>query len=235
MTIDTDLPPAPPVPPLGSTPRTTLTRLPDRAATDRAMLNDLLDEALLAHIAFADDGQPVVLPIACWRAGDHLYIHGARKTRFMQVLAGGAPASVAVTVLDGLVIARSTFNHSMNYRSAIIFGRFEPVDDPVAKAAALDAFMRHVVPGRDPHEPRPGSDQELKATHVLRIALDEVSVKWRAGPPGDQPQDMDRPVWAGVVPLALTAGTPITAPSAATRPVPPEFAAYRRPSGCARG
>lgn len=185
--------------------RTDLRRHPERASHDPADADAILDEALICHVAFVDDGQPVVLPIAFGRSGNSLFLHGSPRGRMMHVVASGAPISVSVSLLDGLVLATTAFEHSMNYRSLVVFGRGRIVDDPEEKRVALDAIVDHLVPGRRAHL-RPMTDNEVNATMVVAIPLDEVSVKIRTGPPGPSPE---WPVWTGVVPLAQTAGVPI--------------------------
>ncbi|WP_028455851.1 pyridoxamine 5'-phosphate oxidase family protein [Chitinilyticum litopenaei] len=189
------------------TPRTRIRRIPENAVYDRAALHAILDDGYLCHIAFADDSGAHCLPMAYWRSGEHLYIHGSNGSRLMKTLAGGAEVAIAISHLDGLVLARSAFNHSMNYRSAVIYGRFEAIADETGKAAALDEFMHKLAPGRQ-HEARPGSRQELGATIVLRIPLDEAAAKVRSGGPEDDEKDMDIPVWTGVLPYATVRATP---------------------------
>lgn len=185
--------------------RTDLRRHPERASHDQADVDAILKEALICHVAFVDDGQPVVLPIAFGRSGDSLYLHGSPRGRMMQTVASGAPISVSVSLLDGLVLATTAFEHSMNYRSLVVFGRGRIVDDPEEKRVALDAIVDHLVPERRAHL-RPMTDKEINATMVVAIPLDEVSVKIRTGPPGPSPE---WPVWTGVIPLTQIAGAPI--------------------------
>ncbi|MFC3676813.1 pyridoxamine 5'-phosphate oxidase family protein [Ferrovibrio xuzhouensis] len=186
--------------------RSRVKRVPDRGHYDADTIHAILDAAWLCHVGFIQDGQPVVIPTACWREGEHLYIHGSTKSRMALALAGGLPACVTVTLLDGLVLARSAFHHSMNYRSVVAFGRFEKLDD-TAKIAALRTFTEHLAPGRWA-EIRAPNKQEAKGTMVLRMPLDEASAKIRRGPPKDDEEDMTLPVWAGVLPLAQGYGTP---------------------------
>ncbi|WP_321816881.1 MULTISPECIES: pyridoxamine 5'-phosphate oxidase family protein [unclassified Paraburkholderia] len=183
------------------TPRTRVRRIAERAQYDRDTLYAILDAAYVCHVAFADDHGVHCIPTACWREGDHLYIHGSNGSRMLKLAADGAQVCVTITHLDGLVLARSAFNHSMNYRSAMIYGAFEVVANE-HKAAALDAFMEHIAPGRL-HEARAGNRNELAATTVLRLPLDESVAKVRAKGPEDDEEDLDRPVWAGVLPMAL--------------------------------
>jgi nitroimidazol reductase NimA-like FMN-containing flavoprotein (pyridoxamine 5'-phosphate oxidase superfamily) len=190
------------------TERTQVRRLPQRAAYDRDTVYRILDEGLVCHIGFVEEGRPVVIPTGYGRKDDTLYIHGSTASRMFRTLAAGAEVCVTVTLLDGLVLARSAFHHSMNYRSVIIFGRASVIDDPVAKLAALEAFTEHVVPGRW-LEIRPPSEQELQATMVLAIPLKEASAKVRTGAPHDDEEDYALPVWAGVLPFSNATGEPL--------------------------
>ncbi|WP_028225566.1 pyridoxamine 5'-phosphate oxidase family protein [Paraburkholderia ferrariae] len=187
--------------------RTRVRREAHRGLYDKATLHAIVDAAWLCHIAFADDHGVHCIPTACWREGEYLYIHGSNGSRMLKVAEAGAQVCVTITHLDGLVLARSAFNHSMNYRSAAIYGTFEVVSAE-HKAAALDAFMERLAPGRG-GEARPGNSKELAATTVLRISLAEAASKVRTGGPNDDEEDLDRAVWAGVLPMAL-------------RPLPPE-------------
>lgn len=187
--------------------RTRITRKPDRGTDARAALNSLLDDVRVAHVAFVRHGYPVVLPMAFGRDGIRLYLHGSTGAGAFLAARGGLEVSVAVTHLDGLVFARSTFDSSMNYRSAVVFGHATPVPDN-RKEAALRAVTEHLMPGRW-DEVRPPSAKELAATTVLELPLDEVSVKVRATGPGEAPDGgEDHTAWAGVVPLRTVAGTP---------------------------
>jgi nitroimidazol reductase NimA-like FMN-containing flavoprotein (pyridoxamine 5'-phosphate oxidase superfamily) len=189
------------------TERTEIRRLPKRAAYDRETVYRILDEGLVCHIAFIADGRPVVIPTGYGRKDDTLYIHGSTASRMFRTLAAGAEVCVAVTLLDGLVLARSAFHHSMNYRSVVIFGQASVIDDPAAKVEALRAFTEHVAPGRWP-EIRPPSRKELQVTMVLAIPLKEASAKVRSGPPIDDEEDYALPVWAGVLPFSDATGEP---------------------------
>ena len=190
------------------TERTTLRRLPDRGRHDREMIDAILDEALFCHLALVDpDGRPFVVPTIHARSGDHVYVHGSPASRTLRA-ASRVDCCVSVTLIDGLVLARSGFHHSMNYRAVVIYGRAERVDDPDEKRAALDTVVEHVVRGRTAHA-RGANDTELKGTLVLRLAIDEASAKVRSGGPLDDDDDMDLDVWAGVVPLHLVPGDPI--------------------------
>jgi nitroimidazol reductase NimA-like FMN-containing flavoprotein (pyridoxamine 5'-phosphate oxidase superfamily) len=193
------------------TERTRGHRLAKRACYERARVYEILDEGLVCHVSFVHEGHPVVLPTAHVRVDDHLYLHGSSKNRMLDVLAQGAPACVAVTLLDGLVLARSQFHHSMNYRSVVIFGRAEDVTDPDHKQRVLAALCDHLAPGRS-GESRPGTRQELAGTRVLALPIEEASAKCRSGPPIDGEEDLTSRFWAGVVPIALRAGPPLPAP-----------------------
>ncbi len=183
------------------TERTTLKRLPARGVYDRELVYQILDEGFICHAGFAVEGRPFVIPTGYARANDKLYIHGSQASRMLRTLQNGVDVCVTVTLLDGLVLARSAFHHSMNYRSVVVFGRAVLVDD-AEKIAALLAFSEHVIAGRwaDVRQP---TEQELKATTVLALPLDEVSAKVRTGPPLDDEEDYELPVWAGVIPLEL--------------------------------
>lgn len=195
--------------------RTTVRRSGERGHYDTATVHAIVDAAWLCHVAFTDTrGQEagsepfaVNLPTVCWRLGDMLYIHGSKGSPMMKRLASGVQACVAITHLDGMVLARSAFSHSMNYRSVVIYGAFEVVSD-AAKPAVLDALMNHIVPGRQ-HEVRPGDESELQATLVLGIALHEASAKVRNWGPRDKEEDADHPAWAGVLPLATQRLIPV--------------------------
>ena len=187
--------------------RTRVRRLPRRAAYDRATIDAILDEALVCHLAFAVDGQPYAIPTAFARIHEHVYVHGSSASRALRA-AGGAPVCFTATLLDGLVLARSAFHHSMNYRSVVVLGEAEEVTDEAERLAAMRALVERVEPGRWAAI-RPPSPQELKATTILRLALAESSAKIRTGPPIDDEEDLALPCWAGVVPLALTRGEPI--------------------------
>ncbi|MDZ7920989.1 pyridoxamine 5'-phosphate oxidase family protein [Rhodoferax sp.] len=188
--------------------RTRVRRIAENAHYDATTLHAILDAAYVCHVAFVDDKGTHCIPTACWREGEHLYIHGSNGGRLIKLLAQGTQACVTVTHIDGLVLARSAFNHSMNYRSAMVYGQFEKVDD---KAAALDTFMRHLAPGRE-HEARPGNDKELAATTVMRISLAEAACKVRTGGPNDDEDDMVVAAWAGVLPLVQQRGVPVADP-----------------------
>jgi len=193
------------------TDRTRVRRLPDRGRFDRATVHEVLDEAYLAHVGFVVDGEPRVLPMTYGRDGDVIYLHGAVGNAMLRASAD-AEVCVTVTLLDGLVLARSAFHHSMNYRSVVLLGTATRVDDDDEKRRALDAVVEHVLPGRSAVA-RPTNDAELRKTLVLRLPITEGSAKVRTGGPIDDPEDMDLPVWAGVVPLRLVADAPVQDPA----------------------
>ena len=210
------------------TDRTKLKRLPKRGHFDRETVNAILDEGFICHVGFVLDSQPFVIPTGYARVDDKLYIHGSQASRMLRSLAGGVDACVTVTIVDRLVLARSAFHHSMNYRSVLVFGRATLVDEPKEKYAALLALSEHIVPGRwaDVREP---NEEELKQTTVLCLPLAEASAKIRTGPPLDDEEDYALPMWAGIVPLKLTAGEPIKDPRlSAEIPVPDYAAHYKR-------
>jgi nitroimidazol reductase NimA-like FMN-containing flavoprotein (pyridoxamine 5'-phosphate oxidase superfamily) len=202
--------------------RTHIRRRPERAHYDFDTVAAVVDAAHFCTVAFNWDGSVHALPTAHWRDGTHLYIHGARASRLLAALTAGE-CCVTVARIDGLVFARTAFHHSMNYRSAVIYGRFEAVDDPQHKTTSLRAFIERLAPGRW-ETLRPISDKELAATTVLRLPLGEASVKIRDCGVKDDAEDMDWPVWAGVVPLDVVAGAPETDPGSVVREVPDALA-----------
>lgn len=189
------------------TERTKVRRLPKRGHYDRETIHAILDEALICHVGFVVDGSPVVIPTIHWREDDTLYVHGSSASRMLRSLKEGIDACVTVTLLDGLVLARSAFHHSMNYRSVVVFGKAREVDGD-EKLRALDSLVEHVMRGRS-RDVRPPNEIEMRATTVLALPLDEASAKIRTGPPVDDDEDYALPVWAGVVPMKLTRGEPI--------------------------
>ena len=193
------------------TERTKLKRLPKRGHFDRETVYGILDEGFICHVGFAPEGQPVVIPTGYARDGDKLYIHGSQASRLLRTLSGGVDACVTVTIIDGLVLARSAFHHSMNYRSVVIFGRATLVEDREEKMAALFALSEHFIRGRWA-EVREPTEVEMKQTTVLSLPLVEASAKIRTGPPLDAEEDYAMNVWAGVIPLRLVAGEPIADP-----------------------
>lgn len=193
---------------LERTSKTTIKRHPERGHYDRAVLNSILDEALVSHVGFVSDGQPYVIPMLHARSGDTLYLHGSTGSRAMRALRNGTDVCVTTTLLDGLVLARSVYHHSMNYRAVVVLGKPRDVTDPMEKLNAMRCLVDHVLPGRwgDAREP---NDGELKATMIAALAIDEASAKIRTGPPADAKDDLALPVWAGVIPLGLSRGEPI--------------------------
>lgn len=187
--------------------RTRVRRLPKRGRYDRETVHAILREGIVCHLAFQVEGRPYVIPTSYGLHGDVLYVHGSSASRTLRALGGGVEASVAVTLLDGVVLARSAFHHSFNYRSVVLFGVARPVVERGEKLAALRAFVEHAVPGRW-DDSRPPSDLELRATSVLALALDEAAAKVRTGPPIDDDEDYGLPHWAGVLPLGLAVGAP---------------------------
>jgi uncharacterized protein len=187
------------------TQRTRVVREPDRGVYDREAVYRILDEGFLCHVGFTVDGQPFVIPTSYGRDGDSLVIHGSAASRMLRQMKEAVPVCVTVTLLDGLVLARSVFNHSMNYRSVVVLGKAGLIEDPAEKVAALRVLSEHIIPGRweDARQP---NERELKATSVLRVPIEEFSAKVRTGPPVDDEEDYAFPTWAGVVPLELKAG-----------------------------
>ena len=209
--------------------RTTVKRHPERGAYDRDAIDAILDEALVCHVGFAIDGQPFVIPTIHARDGDVLYIHGSPGSRMLRNLRDGIDACVTVTLLDGLVLARSVYNHSMNYRSAVVLGRPREVTDPEQKLRAMRCVVEHIVPGRWDDARRP-SEKEIKATTILALPLTEASAKVRTGPPTDDEEDLSLPVWAGVLPLSLRTDEPVPDNGVGNRP-PAYVTDYDRTGG----
>lgn len=210
------------------TERTQVKRLPKRGKYDRETVNAILDAGFVCHVGFNVDGQPYVIPTNYGRSGDILYLHGSAASRMLRTLSEGVPVSVTVTHVDGLVLARSAFHHSVNYRSVVILGTARLVEDPAEKMEALRVFTEHVMKGRwdDVRQP---TEQELKATLVLALPLEEVSAKVRTGGPVDDEADYALPVWAGVLPLEIVAKTPIPDPQRkGDRPLPEYIKKYPR-------
>lgn len=190
------------------TQRTVVKRLPKRGSHDRETINIILDEAIICHVGFVVDGQPYVIPTGFARVGDDLYIHGSSASRMLRSIAEGIDVCVTVTLIDGLVLARSAFHHSMNYRSVVILGKAEMITDTDEKNTAMEALTEHIVPGRW-SEVRWPTELELKATTVLRLPITEASAKIRTGDPVDDDEDYAMDVWAGVLPLSLNPGEPV--------------------------
>ena len=193
---------------LAVTPRTRLRRLPERGVFDRAAIYRILDEAFICHVAFVVEGQPFAMPTGYARLGDALYFHGSAASRMLRTLRGSVDACVTVTLLDGLVMARSAFHHSMNYRSVVVFGKARDVSDREEKLRALERLVEHIAPGRSA-EVRAPNESELRQTLVLALPLEEASAKVRTGGPVDDADDYQLPVWAGVVPMRIVRGEPI--------------------------
>jgi nitroimidazol reductase NimA-like FMN-containing flavoprotein (pyridoxamine 5'-phosphate oxidase superfamily) len=194
------------------TARTTVRRLRERARYDRAVVYAILDEGFVCHAACQVDGTVWMIPTAYGRDGDRLLLHGAAANHVLKAAAAGAELTVTVTLLDGLVLARSTFHHSLNYRCVVVFATATEITDPVDKAEALAKIVEHMLPGRT-GEARPPTPIELTKTRVVSLPLDEVSAKVRTGGPVDDPEDMDLPIWAGVLPLRASAGPPLPDPA----------------------
>ena len=204
-----------------ATERTTIKRKPDRGRYDRASVHAILDAAFVCHLGFTDaEGRPVVIPTAYGRIDDTLFIHGSPTSRLLRTVKQGIDVCLTVTIIDGLVLARSAFHHSINYRSVVVFGRATEVSDLAEKGRAMRAFVDHVVPGRSA-EVRPSDDKELRGTTVLALPITEASAKVRTGPPLDEPRDLDSGIWAGELPTPVVARPPVPAPDLeATIPVP---------------
>ena len=190
------------------TARNRIKRLPKRGHYDRETIHRILDEALICHVAFVEEGQPYVIPINFARMGDHIVLHGAKASRLLKHIEAGHSICVEVTIVDGLVLARSVFHHSMNYRSVVLFGKGKLIEDQQEKLAALQAVTEHLIPGRW-QEARLPNRKELNATSVVLINIDEASAKVRVGPPVDELEDYALPVWAGILPLQETPLSPI--------------------------
>ena len=207
--------------------RSQLRRLPNRGSHEEEVIHRILDEGFLAHVGFQVGAQPFVIPTLYGRDGDTLYLHGSAASRMLRELDTGLPACVTVTLVDGLVLARSAFHHSMNYRSVVAFGTARKIQDPAEKTRALLVISEHLLKGRW-KDVRGPSEQELKATAVLRFAIDEASAKVRQGPPLDDEEDYALPVWAGVLPLKLTAQEPVADPRMVDGVAEPEYVRNRR-------
>ena len=210
------------------TERVRLRRKRERGSYEREAVEAILAEALVSHLGIVEDGQPLVIPTLHARDGDVVYCHGSSASRTLRALAQGVPACLTVSLIDGLVLARAAMHHSANYRSAVILGRARAVVDPAEKERALRAVVEHILPGRWA-QVRPPDEKELRATAVVALPLREASAKVRTGPPSDDARDMDRPVWAGVIPLRLLAGEPLPDPATgAAASLPEQLRAYRR-------
>jgi nitroimidazol reductase NimA-like FMN-containing flavoprotein (pyridoxamine 5'-phosphate oxidase superfamily) len=196
---------------IGPTARTQVKRLPDRGRYGADLIHRILDEALFCHVGFVAGGQPIVLPTIHARDGDRLYVHGSPASRMLRTVKSGANVCVTVTLVDGLVLARSAFHHSMNYRSVVVFGAAREVTDIDEKRTAFRALVDHVVPNRW-NDVRPPSEAEIRSTLVLALPLTEASAKVRTGPPLDEETDHGLPVWAGELPLRTVAAAPVADP-----------------------
>lgn len=208
--------------------RTRVKRIPDRGKYDRDTIDAILDEGLVCHVGFAVDGQPYVIPTGYARDGDRLIIHGSAASRMLRALSGGIDVCVTVTLLDDLVLARSAFHHSMNYRSVVVLGKATLVDDPDEKLEAMRLLTEHLIPGRwdDCRHP---NEIEMKATSILEIPIDEASAKVRTGPPGEEEEDYALRHWAGLIPLSPVPGTPVPDEKLADGIEPPDYVRnYRR-------
>jgi uncharacterized protein len=212
------------------TPRTRLVREADRAVYDREAAYRILDEGFLCHVGFIADGQPFVIPTSYGRKDDTLFIHGSAASRMLRQMKEGVPVCITVTLLDGLVLARSIFNHSMNYRSVVVLGKATLIDDPAEKIEALRLLSEHIIPGRWADSRQP-NERELKATSILRLPIDEFSAKVRKGPVVDDEEDYSFPTWAGVVPLEMVAGKPVDDARLDSKREAPSYAQHYRRKG----
>ncbi|HMQ02875.1 MAG TPA: pyridoxamine 5'-phosphate oxidase family protein [Pyrinomonadaceae bacterium] len=211
-----------------SSARTRVKRLPARGAYDRETIYSILDAGFICHVGYVMDGQPYVIPTGYARIGDDLYIHGSSASRMLRNLAEGIDVCITVTLVDGLVLARSAFHHSINYRSVVVLGKAVLVEDAAEKDKALEAFTEHIIPGRWP-EIRWPNELELKATSVLKLPIEEASAKIRTGDPKDDDEDYAMSVWAGVVPLEQIAGDPIPDSKLDENIEPPPYLTSSRP------
>ena len=211
------------------TPRTRIKRHPERGAYDREVVHAILDEALICHLAYvAEDGSPRVIPTIHTRIDDTLYLHGSAASRTMRATKGGLEVAVAATIVDGLVLARSWANHSMNYRSVVVYGTAREVTDPGDRLAVARSIVEHVVPGRTEHTRMPNEIEDRETT-MLAVPLAEASAKIRSGPPVDDEADLASPAWAGVLPVSLATGDAV--PDGDPRDLPQHVGDYRRPGG----
>lgn len=206
--------------------RTRVRRHPERGVYDRDAIHRIIDEAVICHVGLVVTGQPLVLPTSHGRRGENLYLHGAVASTLLRSMAQGVPVCATFTLLDGIVLARSIYNHSMNYRSVVVVGQGVDVREREEKLLALEAIAEHILPGRW-QDARPPNEGELKSTRVLRLSLVEASAKVREGPPSDDPEDMSLAVWAGVLPTALRMGTPQPAPELLPDSALPDYVARR--------
>ena len=204
------------------TERSTIRRLPGRGSYDKTKVYEVLDQGILAHVGFNTSHGPVVIPMGYARRGDSIILHGSAKSRLLMQLAAGADVCITVTLLDGLVLARSTFHHSMNYRSVVVFGHSVEIVDPAEKNAALEHLVEHLVPGRGA-EARGANEGELAATLVVDVPIGDASLKSRTGPPVDEARDLEIDIWAGVLPLRSETGEPIPDEHTAPGKAVPEY------------
>ena len=218
-------------PSLAPSERTNVKRLPERAAYDREVIDAILDEGYLCHVGIVADGVPIVTPTLFVRMGDDLILHGSPASRMLRT-SKTQEICVTVTLVDGFVLARSALHHSMNYRSVVIIGQPEVVAED-GKAAVLDALVEHLTPGRIPYL-RQMTDKEVKATSVLRLSLSEASAKVRTGPPGDDEEDYELPIWAGVIPVSTVYGPPETDPAMRMEVAPPDHAINFQPGSASK-
>lgn len=215
---------------LPRTERTTLRRLPKRGSFEREAINSILDEGFVCHVGFVAEDKPVVIPTGYARVDENLIIHGSRASRMLCALAKEIDVCVTVTLIDGLVLARSAFHHSMNYRSVVVFGRASAIETRTEKLAALRALSEHMIPGRWDYVREP-NERELQQTTVLSVPLNEASAKIRTGPPVDDDEDYDLPIWAGILPLRMSAQTPVADPLLRMDvDIPRHVLSYRKPS-----
>ncbi|MFN8473303.1 MAG: pyridoxamine 5'-phosphate oxidase family protein [Anaerolineae bacterium] len=211
------------------TPRNRVRRLPERADYDRDTIYSIVDEALICHVGFAQDGQPFVIPTIHARMGDTLILHGAKASRMLKHIQAGAEICVAITLLDGLVVARSVFHNSMNFRSVVLFGKGHVIEGKEERLAALEALTNHVVPGRWDDSRLPNR-KELNATTVIALPIDSATAKVRVGPPGDDEEDYALSIWAGVIPIQQVFGAPQDDPRLTDGiPAPDYVKSYQRP------
>ena len=214
---------------LSQTERTTLKRLPKRGSFDREVINAILDEGFVCHVGFVADDKPVVIPTGYARADEHLIIHGSQASRLLRALGKGIDVCVTITLLDGLVLARSAFHHSMNYRSVVIFGRAQVIDSREDKLAALRALSEHMIPGRWDYVREP-NERELQQTTVLSVPVAEASAKIRIGQPVDDDEDYDLPIWAGILPLRISTEDAVADPLLRMDvEIPAHVLSYRKP------
>ena len=212
------------------TPRNKVKRHPERGSYDPAIIYPIIDEALICHVGFVQDEQPYVIPTLHARHGDAILLHGAKGSRLLRHAEAGGDVCITITLLDGIVLARSAFSHSVNYRSVVLFGKGHPILDDDTRMQALETFTERLVPGRW-RDVRPPSPVELKQTSIVVVAIESASAKVRTGPPKDDQEDLDLPVWAGVLPLQQVSDLPVADPQLKTEIEVPEYIRnYRRPS-----